>query len=130
MSTSLALLTPAQSVASRPGCPADHHSRKSSSPNSRVKPASAITSERTKARLITSTLTRGMVGTRMAAPRETSYGPWLVALGTALWGTESAWRIPLNDLFPADVIVLWEHIILVALALPLILPRLGELRRV
>ena len=27
------------------------------------------------------------------------YGPWLVALGAALWGTESAWRIPLNDLF-------------------------------
>jgi drug/metabolite transporter (DMT)-like permease len=71
-----------------------------------------------------------MVGARMSTPRETSYGPWLVALGTALWGTESAWRIPLNDLFPADVIVLWEHVILVALALPLILPRLGELRRV
>jgi DME family drug/metabolite transporter len=64
------------------------------------------------------------------AARETSYGPWLVALGAALWGTESAWRIPLNDLFPADVIVWWEHLILVVLFLPLIVPRLGELRRV
>src|SRR5207249_10469895 len=25
--------------------------------------------------------------------RSTSYGPWLVGLGAALWGTESAWRI-------------------------------------
>jgi drug/metabolite transporter (DMT)-like permease len=62
--------------------------------------------------------------------RETSYGPWLVALGAALWGTESAWRIPLNDVFAPDVIVWWEHVLLVALALPFILPRLGELRRV
>jgi drug/metabolite transporter (DMT)-like permease len=55
-------------------------------------------------------------------------GPWLVALGAALWGTESAWRIPLNALLPdADVLVFWEHVILVALALPLVLPRLGEL---
>jgi drug/metabolite transporter (DMT)-like permease len=57
-------------------------------------------------------------------------GPWLVALGAGLWGTESAWRIPLVDRLEADVIVLWEHVILVLLALPWILPRLGELRRV
>jgi drug/metabolite transporter (DMT)-like permease len=66
----------------------------------------------------------------MAEARETDYGPWLVGLGAALWGTENGWRIPLNDVFAADVMVLWEHLILVALALPLILPRLGELRRV
>jgi drug/metabolite transporter (DMT)-like permease len=63
-------------------------------------------------------------------PRDTPYGPWLVALGAALWGTENAWRIPLNDLFPADVIVWWEHVILVAIAMPFIIPRLAELRRV
>jgi drug/metabolite transporter (DMT)-like permease len=63
--------------------------------------------------------------------RETPWGPWLVALGAGLWGTESAWRIPLNDLFPdADVLVFWEHVILVACALPLILPRLGELKNI
>jgi len=62
--------------------------------------------------------------------RESRIGPWLVALGAALWGTESAWRIPLNDVFAADVMVWWEHVILVAIALPFVLPRLGELRRV
>lgn len=62
--------------------------------------------------------------------REARIGPWLVALGAALWGTESAWRIPLNDLFPdADVLVFWEHVILVVLALPVVLPRLRELRK-
>jgi len=30
--------------------------------------------------------------------------------GAALWGTESAWRIPLNELFDAKVIVFWEHV--------------------
>src|SRR5438552_2297334 len=39
-----------------------------------------------------------------------TYGPWLVGLGAALWGTESAWRIPLNELFDAKVIVFWEHV--------------------
>ena len=42
------------------------------------------------------------------------YGPWLVALGAALWGTESAWRIPLNNLFDAEVIVFWEHVLILA----------------
>ena len=63
--------------------------------------------------------------------RELRLGPWLVGLGAALWGTESAWRIPLNDLFDKpDVLVFWEHVILAALALPFVLPRLGELRKV
>ena len=66
----------------------------------------------------------------MTAPREHPVGPWLVALGAGLWGTESAWRIPLNDVLSADVLVLWEHVILVVCALPLVIPRLGELRRV
>ena len=58
-------------------------------------------------------------------------GPWLVALGAALWGTESAWRIPLNGLFDKpDVLVFWEHVVLATLALPFVIPRLGELRRV
>jgi drug/metabolite transporter (DMT)-like permease len=65
----------------------------------------------------------------VATPREARIGPWLVALGAALWGTESAWRIPLNDLFPhPDVLVFWEHVVLVAIALPFVLPRLRELR--
>lgn len=56
-----------------------------------------------------------------------SYGPWLVGLGAALWGTESAWRIPLNDLFDARVIVFWEHVLILLMFLPILLPRLGEL---
>ena len=58
------------------------------------------------------------------------YGPWLVALGAALWGTESAWRIPLNKLFAAEVIVFWEHILIVVLFLPLLFVRLHEIPKV
>jgi drug/metabolite transporter (DMT)-like permease len=58
------------------------------------------------------------------------WGPWLVGLGAALWGTESAWRIPLNDLFDPDVIVFWEHVILVLTFLPFALARFGELKTV
>src|SRR5262245_38035888 len=57
-------------------------------------------------------------------------GPWLVGLGAALWGTESAWRIPLNNLFDAQVIVFWEHVLIVLMFLPLLLMRLGELPRI
>jgi len=53
----------------------------------------------------------------------------LVGLGAALWGTESAWRIPLNDLFDAQVIVFWEHVLILIMFLPLLLPNLGELRK-
>jgi drug/metabolite transporter (DMT)-like permease len=66
----------------------------------------------------------------VSAPRERPIGPWLVALGAGLWGTESAWRIPLNDVFDPNVLVFWEHVVLVLCALPFVLPRLGELRKV
>lgn len=62
--------------------------------------------------------------------RRSSYGPWLVGLGAALWGTESAWRIPLNDLFDADVIVFWEHVLILLMFLPILVPRLGELPKI
>ena len=62
--------------------------------------------------------------------RAKSYGPWLVGLGAALWGTESAWRIPLNELFDADVIVFWEHVLILLMFLPILLPNLGELRKI
>src|SRR5258705_822875 len=54
------------------------------------------------------------------------YGPWLVGLGAALWGTESAWRIPLNELFDAKVIVFWEHVLILIMFLPILVPRLQE----
>src|ERR1700736_4821547 len=62
--------------------------------------------------------------------RGANYGPWLVGLGAALWGTESAWRIPLNELFDAEVIVFWEHVLILLMFLPLLLPNLGELRKI
>src|SRR5205809_5846234 len=58
------------------------------------------------------------------------YGPWLVGLGAALWGTESAWRIPLNDLFDADVIVFWEHVLILVMFLPILFSQLGEVRKI
>jgi drug/metabolite transporter (DMT)-like permease len=54
----------------------------------------------------------------------------LVGLGAALWGTESAWRIPLNQLFDAEVIVFWEHVFILLMFLPILLPSLGELRKI
>jgi drug/metabolite transporter (DMT)-like permease len=51
-------------------------------------------------------------------------------LGAALWGTESAWRIPLNDLFDADVIVFWEHVLILLMFLPILLSQLGELPKI
>jgi len=62
--------------------------------------------------------------------RRSHYGPWLVGLGAALWGTESAWRIPLNDLFDAPVIVFWEHVLILLMFLPILFSQLGELRKI
>ena len=62
--------------------------------------------------------------------RRANYGPWLVAIGAALWGTESAWRIPLNELFDAKVIVFWEHVIILLMFLPILIPRLREVPKV
>lgn len=57
-------------------------------------------------------------------------GPWLVGLGAALWGTESAWRIPLNEIFDARVIVFWEHVLILLMFLPLLFSNLGAIRKI
>ena len=62
-----------------------------------------------------------------SSARRLNYGPWLVGLGAALWGTESAWRIPLNQIFDAEVIVFWEHVFILLMFLPILLPNLGQL---
>src|SRR5881398_3284879 len=62
--------------------------------------------------------------------RTARYGPWLVGLGAALWGTESAWRIPLNELFDAKVVVFWEHVFILVMFLPILISRLDEIPRV
>jgi len=59
-----------------------------------------------------------------------AYGPWLVGLGAALWGTESAWRIPLNELFDAKVIVFWEHVLILIMFLPILISRLPEIPKI
>jgi len=59
-----------------------------------------------------------------------TYGPWLVGLGAALWGTESAWRIPLNELFDAKVIVFWEHVFILMMFLPILIARVHEIPKV
>src|SRR5438874_6790281 len=59
-----------------------------------------------------------------------SYGPWLVGLGAALWGTESGWRIPLNELFDARVIVFWEHVLILIMFLPILISRLHEIPKI
>jgi len=66
----------------------------------------------------------------MRVNRAANYGPWLVGLGAALWGTESAWRIPLNNLFDARVIVFWEHVLIFIGFLPLLLSDVRRLPRV
>jgi len=63
-------------------------------------------------------------------PPRARYGPWLVGIGAALWGTESAWRIPLNKLFDARVIVFWEHILILLMFLPILILQLRELPKV
>lgn len=62
--------------------------------------------------------------------KRAAYGPWLVGLGAALWGTESAWRIPLNELFDAKVIVFWEHVFILIMFLPILISRMSEIPKV
>jgi drug/metabolite transporter, DME family len=64
------------------------------------------------------------------ASRTKIYGPWLVGLGAALWGTESAWRIPLNELFDAKVIVFWEHVLILLMFLPILIARFKEIPKI
>lgn len=47
---------------------------------------------------------------------------WLVALATAMWGTDALWRMPLATSLPTGSVVFWEHLIIVLLLAPL-LPR-------
>ncbi|WP_229686709.1 DMT family transporter [Longimycelium tulufanense] len=43
---------------------------------------------------------------------------WLVAGAAALWGTDGLLRKPLADALPPATVVLWEHVIVLALLLP------------
>jgi len=54
--------------------------------------------------------------------RRTVDRTWLVACAAALWGTDGLLRKPLADTLPAASVVFWEHLIIVALLVPLLLP--------
>lgn len=45
---------------------------------------------------------------------------WLVAVAAALWGTDGLLRQPLARTVPAAAVVLWEHLIIVVVLLPLL----------
>jgi drug/metabolite transporter (DMT)-like permease len=64
---------------------------------------------------------------QISKTRSATYGPWLVGIGAALWGTESAWRIPLNELFDAKVIVFWEHVFILMMFLPILILQFHEI---
>ncbi|MGZ4135724.1 MAG: DMT family transporter [Tumebacillaceae bacterium] len=55
-------------------------------------------------------------------------GIWLVAIGAALWGTDSVLRMPLLQTFSAVEIVLLEHLLLAIYAIPVLWLNRHQLR--
>lgn len=47
---------------------------------------------------------------------------WLVAVAASLWGLSALWRSPLAKDYPSLTIVFWEHLVLVLLVSPWVLP--------
>lgn len=64
------------------------------------------------------------VSARMAGDRT-----WLVALAASLWGFSSLLREPLSHQLPALAVVLAEHVVLVLLVSPWVVPAIGALTR-
>jgi drug/metabolite transporter (DMT)-like permease len=58
------------------------------------------------------------------------WGPWLVALGAGLWGTENLWRIGLSRIYDDVTIVFWEHVLLVILFVPVLLSSAPAIRKI
>ena len=54
---------------------------------------------------------------------------WLVAVAASLWGLSALWRSPLARDYPSLAIVFWEHVIIVLLVSPWVVPALRRLRR-
>lgn len=61
--------------------------------------------------------------------RVTWGGPWLIAIGATLWGTDAILRVPLTKTMAAPAIVLDEHVLLSLYAIPVLLLSVGALRR-
>lgn len=47
-------------------------------------------------------------------------GPLFVIIGAALWGTETIFRVHLNQRFDSEVLVFHEHLFCIAFTLPLL----------
>jgi drug/metabolite transporter (DMT)-like permease len=54
-------------------------------------------------------------------PRWRWLGPALVALGACLWGTETLYRLHLNERFSAGQLVFYEHLFILAVMVPVML---------
>lgn len=54
---------------------------------------------------------------------------WLVAVAASFWGLSALWRSPLARDYPSLAIVFWEHVIIVVLVLPWVVPAVQRLRR-
>ena len=65
----------------------------------------------------------------MARRLSTVPGVVLVAVAALMWGTDALFRRPLAHSTSAATIVFGEHVLLVALTLPLLLPALRALVR-
>lgn len=62
------------------------------------------------------------------ASRQDSLGPWLVTLAAMLWALDAPFRKLLTADLSSTVIVLLEHLLVSLCVMPLLLPRLAELR--
>jgi drug/metabolite transporter (DMT)-like permease len=80
---------------------------------------SGIPRDRAASRACTCAVRFGIL--RRMAPR-LSDRTWLVALAASLWGLSALWRGPLVKEYPALAIVFWEHLVLVVLVTPLLVP--------
>ena len=56
-----------------------------------------------------------------SSPQTRWYGPPMVALGAGLWGVETLFRVNLQQHFKSDVLVFFEHVVSLAIAVPLLL---------
>src|SRR4051794_31014823 len=65
----------------------------------------------------------------MARRLSTIPGVVLVAVAAAMWGTDALFRRPLAQSISAATVVFGEHVLLVLLTLPLIMPALVALVR-
>lgn len=73
-------------------------------------------------------ITIGRPVTLEHAGSSTRSGIWLVAVGAALWGIDPLFRILLLKYFTSSQIVLFEHLLLMLYAVPVLWLHRGELR--